>query len=83
VRDIKFSTPTVGYLAHSIVGPAGRILRTIDGGYSWYVLPEATTTFPANDYVSSLAVCEEDPNVVFGGGLADDGTDGFFVKASA
>lgn len=82
IRDIVFSTPTVGYMAHSTAAPAGRILRTIDGGYSWYVLPEGTTTIPANDYVASLAACAEDPNLVFGGGLADDATDGFLVKGS-
>lgn len=81
VRDIKFSTRSVGYMAHSTAAPAGRILRTIDGGYSWYVLPEGTGSIPANDYISTLAVCA-DPNVVFGGGLADDATDGILVKAS-
>jgi photosystem II stability/assembly factor-like uncharacterized protein len=81
VRDIKFATPTVGYMAHSIAAPHGRILRTIDGGFSWYVLPEAAgLTIPANDYISKLAACGEDVNLVFGGGLADNGTDGIIVK---
>jgi photosystem II stability/assembly factor-like uncharacterized protein len=83
VRDIKFSTPTVGYMAHDTATPAGRILRTIDGGNSWYVLPEAAGTMPANDQITALAVCPEDVNVVFGGGLADDALDGILVKASA
>lgn len=81
VRDIKFVTPSVGYLAHSTSAPAGRILRTIDGGYSWYVLPEGAGAIPTNDYVSSLALCD-DPNIVFGGGLAGNAVDGFLVKAS-
>jgi hypothetical protein len=80
VRDIVFATPTVGYMAHDIAGPAGRILRTIDGGNSWYVLPEGTGAIPANDFVGALAAVPECPNVVYGGGLADDGTDGFLVK---
>lgn len=81
VRDIVFATPTVGYMAHSIVGPAGRILRTIDGGNSWYILPETTGAMPANDYVAALAAVAECPSVVYGGGLAAAGAgDGFFVK---
>ncbi len=81
-RDIVFATPTVGYLAHSAAGPAGRILRTIDGGYSWYVLPESTGAMPANDYVTSLASVAECPNVVYGGGLGDTPPDGFLVKGA-
>ncbi len=82
VRDIKFATPTVGYLAHDTATPAGRILRTIDGGNSWYVLPEGTGSIPANDRIGALAACGEDVNVVFGGGLDDGGTDGIFVKGA-
>lgn len=80
VRDIKFSTPTVGYMSHDTTAPRGRVLRTIDGGFSWYVLPEGNTQVPANDQINKLAPCISDPNVVFGGGLADNGTDGFIVK---
>lgn len=83
VRDIKFATGAVGYLAHSTAAPAGRILRTTNGGATWYVAPEdPTKTIPANDYVAKLAVCEMEPNVVFGGGLASDGADGFLVKGA-
>lgn len=81
VRDIVFTTPSVGYLAHSTSTPGGRIFRTLDGGYSWYLLPEGSGSIPANDYVSSLAVCD-DPNIVFGGGLGDNATDGFLVKGA-
>lgn len=81
VRDIQFATGAIGYMAHSTATPAGRILRTLDGGFSWYVLPEqAGFNIPANDYVGALAACGEDPNLVFGGGLADNATDGFLVK---
>lgn len=86
VRAIVFSTPTVGYMAHDYTpagGVTGRILRTIDGGYSWYVLPEAPgSTMPTNDQITALAACDEDPNLVFGGGLAANGTDGILVKAA-
>lgn len=83
VRALAFPTPSVGYMAHNTAGPAGRILRTIDGGNSWYVLPEKSgVAMPANDYVGAIAACSEDPNIVFAGGLADDGSDGFLVKLS-
>lgn len=81
VRDIVFVNNTVGYMAHSTATPAGRVFRTIDGGFSWYMLPEGTGTIPANDFVAALAVCE-DPNIFFGGGLADNATDGFIVKGA-
>ena len=82
VRDIVFATPTVGYLAHNTVAPAGRVLRSIDGGSSWYVLPEGTGSIPTNDYVGALAATGACPNVFFGGGLAANAVDGFFVKGS-
>jgi photosystem II stability/assembly factor-like uncharacterized protein len=81
VRDIQFATGAIGYMAHSTATPAGRVLRTLDGGFSWYVLPEqAGFSIPANDYVGALAACGEDPNLVFGAGLADNAIDGFLVK---
>ncbi len=82
VRDIVFHGKQVGYMAHDTATPAGRIFRTIDGGYSWYALPETAGSIPANDRINRLALCD-DPNLVFGGGLADNGTDGIVVKASA
>lgn len=83
VRDIVFSTPSVGWMAHDTAAIAGRILRTIDGGYSWYVAPEGNFTIPANDRIRALAVCESDPNVIFGAGLAGNAVDGIIVKGSA
>lgn len=81
VQDVLFVTSQVGYLSHSTAAPAGRILRTIDGGYQWYVLPEGTGSIPANDRITRLAHCG-DPNVILGGGLADNGTDGILIKGS-
>lgn len=81
IYDIKFSTPTVGYMAHTLNG-AGRILRTIDGGNSWYVLPESIASMPDNDRIVALAACDDDPNVVYGAGLGANATDGFLVKAA-
>ena len=79
VWDIAVATRSVIYLAHSTTAPAGRILRSFDGGYSWNLTPEGTAVLPANDHVAALAVCEFDANLVIGGGLADDATDGFIV----
>jgi photosystem II stability/assembly factor-like uncharacterized protein len=80
VRDIVFTSPSVGYMSHSTAAPAGRILRTIDGGYSWYVLPEGPGAIPTNQYVTQLAVCD-DHNVVFGAGRGA-ATAGFLVKGA-
>lgn len=82
VRDIAFSSPTVGWMAHSTATPAGRILRTINGGFSWYVAPENNGAIPTNDYVGALAACPENVNVIYGAGLAGNGTDGFIVKGA-
>lgn len=79
VRSIRFSSDSVGYMSHSTTAPRGRILRTTNGGYSWKLTPERTGTMPANDYIGALATCINDPNMVVGAGLADDGTDGFLV----
>jgi photosystem II stability/assembly factor-like uncharacterized protein len=79
VHDIAFATDSVAYLSHSTATPAGRILRSYDGGYTWNVLPEGSGTLPANDQVTALAACENDPNIIVGAGLGDDGTDGYIV----
>jgi photosystem II stability/assembly factor-like uncharacterized protein len=82
ITDIKFASNAVGYLSHNLTTPRGRILRTIDGGFSWYVLPEVGTTMPTSDTILALAACNEDKNLVFGGGLADNATDGILIKVS-
>lgn len=79
IHDIAFAGD-VGFLAHATATPAGRILRSYDGGYQWVVTPESGT-LPANDRVTAIALCG-DENKVFGGGLADDGSDGFVVVGS-
>jgi len=83
VRHIRFASKNVGYMAHSTAAPFGRILRTIDGGNSWVVMPEdAGLSIPDNDRVNRIAPCIDDVNVVFGAGLGGNGTDGFAVKFS-
>ena len=79
--DVQFSTPSVGYAA-GVVSAHGRIWRTIDGGYSWFVLPEVGT-MPATDKFEALAPCKYDANFVVAAGLADDGVDGAIVVGSA
>lgn len=82
VYDVAFASDAVGYLAHATTTPAGRILRTYDGGYSWNILPEGTGTIPANDRINALAACIYDVNFVIGVGLADDGADGVIVRGA-
>jgi len=55
-------------------GSAGRLFRTIDGGYSWYVLPEGTGSIPSNYQLNSIALCD-DPNIVYAGGLETNSGD--------
>lgn len=82
IDKIHWNNETVGYIAGRTAS-AGKILRTINGGYSWYVVPEAARlTIPANDYLTSLATCEKEPNKVFAGGLADNASDGILIKGS-
>ena len=83
VEAIVFPTKSVGYLSHTSASPKGRILRTIDGGNSWKLVPEKTGSMPANDKINALAYCSSDPNFVVGVGLADDATDGFIVVGQA
>lgn len=83
VTDISFSTPTVGYMSHNTASPAGRIFRTVDGGFSWYALPENDgLIFPENDGINTIAACKDNPNLVWGGGLNANGSDGILVTAS-
>lgn len=77
VTDIVFVTQSVGYMSHNTAAPAGRVLRTIDGGFSWYVAPEGTGVIPTNQGINDLAVCP-DPNKVWAAGLGS-GTDGIIV----
>jgi photosystem II stability/assembly factor-like uncharacterized protein len=83
VEDIAFGTDSVGYISGSTAGPAGTMLRTYNGGYSWVAMPEGVGDFPASDEVTAIAACIYDPNFVVGVGLADDASDGFFAVGNA
>lgn len=82
VKDIHFANASVGYMAHDNDDVVGRIFRTIDGGHSWYVVPEGNTSIPAADHINMLAPCINDPNILFAGGLDDDGDDGILIKGA-
>jgi photosystem II stability/assembly factor-like uncharacterized protein len=81
VNEILFFDDTVGYMSVSDGAAHSQIMRTIDGGETWYVLPEGSGAIPDNDIINMLAVCD-DPNAVWGGGLGGGGVDGIIVKAA-
>lgn len=81
VYDVAFANRTVGYMSHATAAPAGRMLRTINGGQSWYVLPEGQGAIPTNLRINDVEPCLADPNIVYGGGLSA-GTDGILVLAA-
>lgn len=78
VYDVTFANRLVGYMAHATAAPLGRILRTINGGASWYVTPEGQGSIPTNLRINDVEACLSDVNIVYGGGLGT-GTDGILV----
>jgi hypothetical protein len=83
MRDIKFSTNSVGWFSHDTATPRARIFRTTNGGNTWKITPEETKILPNADHINALAYCIHDPNFIVGGGLADDGTDGIILVGAA
>lgn len=82
VDDIKFATRSVGYLAGH-TATVGKLLRTINGGNTWYVLPEASgLSIPTALEFNAIAACGDDPNFVLAGGLKTAGGDGIVVKGA-
>ena len=79
VLDIVQGVDGILFMSHQTATTSGRLLQSFDGGYSWIVLPQDSSTLPANDKLNALAACSDDPNFVVGVGLADDGTDGFII----
>lgn len=82
IEDIVWASNMVGYISHTL-NTRGRVLRTVSGGHSWYVMPEGNGTVPTADKFNSLAVCQREVNVLFAGGLADNAADGILIKGSA
>jgi hypothetical protein len=82
VEDIVWASNLVGFMSHTY-STHGRILRTISGGNTWYVMPEGNTSVPVSDKIDSLAICQREVNTIYAGGLADNAADGILVKGSA
>jgi photosystem II stability/assembly factor-like uncharacterized protein len=57
VEDIKFFDEAVAYLAVTITGPAGNILRSTDGGSSWYVRFARTVGVNLSQRYNQLGRC--------------------------
>lgn len=70
INDIKFLNSSKGYFIWNS-GTKGYIYRTIDGGYSWKVLPENKTIFPNNESLNRLATCSDDINLLMVCGVLD------------
>lgn len=82
IGDVLFATEAVGYLTHA-ASSVGYLLRTIDGGHSWYRMPEQTgVTLPANQRLNRLATCGGTANMILAGGLGNDGNDGVLIRAN-
>lgn len=85
VTDIQFASNLVGYMAHTDATPKGYILRTIDGGATWYRLPgkaNVGVVFPTNAGLNAIAACRDDVNVVFAAGVKTADGDGIAIKAA-
>lgn len=82
IDKISFATRSVGYIAGH-TATVGKILRTINGGNTWYALPETSgQTLPTNSVLNDIAPCGETPNVVWAGGLKVADGDGLLIKGS-
>jgi photosystem II stability/assembly factor-like uncharacterized protein len=61
IQDIAFVNDYVGFMITNTGGVAGKMFRTIDGGYSW-----TTLTIPSNAGLTSIAVGDENYVVYVG-----------------
>lgn len=83
IDDIRYSTPSVGYITGRVAG-AAKMWRSTAGGVpeSWYMLPEASgNSIPDADRLNKIATCD-DPNIVFAAGLGGNASDGIILKVS-
>lgn len=81
IDDIQFATRSVGYIAGHTATVA-RLLRTVNGGNSWFQLPGVGLSLPTSSIFNAIAACGESPNLVYAGGLKVSGGDGILVKGS-
>ena len=83
IDSIVWASESVGFIAGRTVAPAAKILRTINGGYTWYVVPEsASQALPVADNINDMAVCQKEVNKLFAGGLGGNAIDGIIIKGS-
>jgi len=82
VKKISFGSRNIGYMIHQPSVGAARIFRTLNGGFSWYVIPEGTGSIPDNDTLNDIAACVDNVNFGITGGLAGDAVDGIFLRIS-
>lgn len=83
IDQIIWASDSVGFIIGRDATPRGKILRTMNGGYSWYVMPEEPmASVPNADYFNSMAVCQKEVNKLFVGGLADNAADGILLKGT-
>jgi hypothetical protein len=80
VEDIKIQNDSIMYMAftHSAPSDNAHLYASFNGGYDWVAMPLGTGVLPAAVSITSLAVCEADPEFVMGGGL-QSGVDGIIL----
>jgi len=61
---------------------AGYLMRTLDGGRSWYELPDGAGAIPANGGLNSVSVGNDASFCVAGGVAAGASTDGVLIVGS-
>lgn len=82
IDKVAFATRTVGYIVGHTATVA-KILRTVNGGSTWYALPEAVgTSLPTTSILNDIAPCGETPNVLWAGGLKATAGDGLLLKGA-
>lgn len=74
VADIAFANDLIGYMVHNSAAPVGRLLVTINGGYTWNPI-----TTPTNNGLNALSIA--DMSTVYAVGEVEDGT-AVIVKAT-
>jgi hypothetical protein len=86
VESIAFADHTDSPFGYAVVCTAasGYMLRTIDGGNSWYELPEGPGTIPTNHALNAIAA-GRDGNYAIAGGVKGTGAvqdDGILISAA-